>query len=282
MTPSPSEEPLGLNARERWSTGLLTVLVGSASLAGLFSGAAYAAETPSWRLEAYGQDVANLLSLPVFVGAAYLASKSPLRGRLVWAGVLLFFVYAYVVYAFDVHFGRLFLVYVTALGLSVYTLLWAGFACDPTTAVPLHAAAWRTRLVAGFLVVLPVLFALLWLGEDVPALLAGTTPATVAASGLLTNPIHVLDLGFLLPGAFITGVQLWRQQPWGYALAVPMLVFLALTGAGIVAAMVLTAGGLVASAVFMGVIVMACTALAWLHLAVLDGAKVRSVLRAAA
>jgi hypothetical protein len=119
---------------------------------------------------------------------------------------------------------------------------------------------------------LPVLFALLWLSEDVPAVMAGITPATVAASALPTNPIHILDLGFLLPGAFMTGVQLWRRQPWGYALAAPMLVFLALTGDGIVAAMVLMAGGLVASAAFMGAIVLACTALAWLHLAALDGA----------
>lgn len=269
-----------LSAREGWTTALLAGLVTLTSLAGLLSDM-YGAETSSWRLEAWGQDIANLLSVPVLIGAAYLAARGSLRGRLVWAGALLFLVYAFVVYAFDVRFNRLFLVYVAVLGLSVYTLLWAALGCNVTAAVPPHIAPLRTRVVAGYLVVLPLLFALLWLSDDVPAIFAGATPSTVAASGLPTNPIHVLDLGFLLPGAIMAGVQLWRARPWGYTLAVPLLVFMALTGAGIVAAMVLTAG-FSPGAVIMSSIVLASSGLTWLHLAGVEQAPVRPVLRAAA
>ncbi len=116
-----------LNARERWVTVVLAVLVTLTSLSGLFTGI-YASETASWRLEAQGQDIANLVSLPVLIAAAILARRGSLRGRLVWGGVLLFLMYAYVVYAFDVHFNRLFLAYVATLGLAVYTLLWATLA----------------------------------------------------------------------------------------------------------------------------------------------------------
>ncbi len=263
-----------LNQRERWSTALLVALVAATSVSGLLANV-YAGETSSWRLEALGQDIANLLSLPLLIAAAYLAARGSLKARLVWAGVLLFMLYAFVVYAFAAHFNRLFLVYVATLGLSVYTLLLAALHFDPQHATAGTVGGWRSRLVGGFLVVVAALFAFLWLSEDVPAVLAGVAPATVQSSGLLTNPIHVLDLAFILPGADMIGLQLWQGRPWGFALAAPLLVFMALTGIGIVAALVLSSGAIPGSAVLMSVIVLACIGLSVFHLAGL-GPSVKS------
>ena len=237
-----ARRPPALTVRDGWTTAVLVVLVASTSLAGLLT-SVYVVETASWRLEAQGQDIANLLSLPLLITSAYLAGRGSLKARLVWAGVLLFLVYAFVVYAFAAHFNRLFLVYVATLGLSAYTLLLAALHFDPKQTTACVAEGSRSRLVGAFLLVLAVLFAVLWLSEDVPAVLAGVAPATVQSSGLLTNPIHVLDLAFILPGAALVGLQLWQGRPWGYALAAPLLVFLALTGIGIIAAMVLSSGG---------------------------------------
>ena len=52
---------------------------------------------------------------------------------------------------------------------------------------------------------------------------------------LLTNPVHVLDLGLLLPAMIITAILLWRRKLLGYFLALPLLVFSILTGIGILA-----------------------------------------------
>ncbi|GGD30244.1 hypothetical protein [Nocardioides daphniae] len=47
------------------------------------------------------------------------------RAGLVWLGALLYFVYAFVVYAMAVHFNSLFLAYVAVLGLSTYAAFYA-------------------------------------------------------------------------------------------------------------------------------------------------------------
>jgi len=57
----------------------------------------------------------------------------------------------------------------------------------------------------------------------------------VVENGLLTNPVHVLDLGLYLPAMLLTAVFLWRGRLPGYLLALPLLVFSALTGIGILA-----------------------------------------------
>jgi hypothetical protein len=78
--------------------------------------------------------------------------------------------------------------------------------------------------------VVAVLFGLLWLSEDVPALLAGSKPQSVVEMAIPTNPVHILDLAFFLPAAIATGVMLFRNRPLGYSVAAPIIVFLILTG----------------------------------------------------
>ena len=65
---------------------------------------------------------------------------------------------------------------------------------------------------------------MLWLGQDIPAPLTGGLPSDVTEAGLLTNPIHVLDLALVLPAAVLTGVLLARRRPWGYVLGAYFLV----------------------------------------------------------
>ena len=112
----------------------------------------------------------------------------------------------------------MFLVYVLNFGLAVYALLFGLIRLDVgrlRTAFSPHAP---TRLVSAALVVMGILTAVLWLGQDVLALLAGGVPSDVTEAGLLTNPVHVLDLGLVLPAAVLTGVLLARRRPWGFVL----------------------------------------------------------------
>jgi hypothetical protein len=102
------------------------------------------------------------------------------------------------------------------------------------------SATTRARAVSVFFLVLGMVFYLLWLREDVPAVLAGNIPPGVTAANLPTNPVHVLDVGLYLPAMLITALLLWRRKLLGYLLAGPLLVFSILTGTAILVIFLVT------------------------------------------
>jgi hypothetical protein len=218
-----------------WLSVLVAILVLIASGAELFLKSIYARETASYALQAVGQDIENIVAAIMLLVAAYFVSKGSVKAFLVWMGVLIALIYSYAIYAFAVHFNSLFLMYVAILGLSFYALIGDLMYLHIESFRPSFAAVRKARLVSGFLVLVAALFYVQWLGEDIPALLAGKVPQSVTENGLLTNPVHVLDIGLMLPAMVITAILLWRGKILGYLLAVPLLVFSVLTGIGVVA-----------------------------------------------
>lgn len=200
------------------------------NLAGLvWADAVYGREVTVFVQQAVAQDVVDL----VVVGPALLVlAAGVLRGSdrawLLWLGALAFTVYNYVIYAFTIHVGRLSLLWMAVLGLSVAALGAGLHRLDPA------ALAWSDRVprrtVGLFLVVVGVLFALLWLSELLPAVVRGTVPSSARELGLPANPVHVLDLSFFLPAVVAAGVLVLRRRPLGLALAPGLLLFLVLTG----------------------------------------------------
>ena len=218
-----------------WLSVLVAVLVLLASGAGLLLTSTYARETASWAVQGIGQDIVNLVAALALLITASLVNKGSVKAFLVWSGVLLYLIYAYVIYAFDVHFNRLFLVYVAILGLSVYALVSLVIHLRLDELKASFSATSKARAVSVFLLVLGILFYLLWFSEEIPALLTGQIPPSVTTANLPTNPVHVLDLGLYLPAMIITAVLLWRRKLVGYLLAGPLLVFSILTGTAILA-----------------------------------------------
>jgi hypothetical protein len=218
-----------------WLSVIDALLVLTASASGIFLKSIYARETPSWAVQGIGQDIVNLIAAVVLFITAYFVNKGSFKAFLVWSGVLLYLIYAYVIYAFDVHFNSLFLVYVAILGLSFYALIVSVIHVHLDDMQAYFSANTKARVVSVFLLVLGILFYLLWLREEIPALLTGKIPQSVIQANLPTNPVHVLDLGLYLPAMIITGLLLWRGKLIGYLLAGPLLVFSILTGSAILA-----------------------------------------------
>ena len=222
------------SARCVWLSLLAAGLATLTSLAGILRGTeTYRRETRAWAVQAVGQDVANLLVIALLLASAVLVRRGSLRALHVWIGCLFYFVYAFAIYAFSVHFNTYFLAYVAVLGLSSWALLgtFAGLRVAEA-ASPLRDHPRRDG--AGILLILiGALFGALWLAELVPHTLRGTTPTGLTETGLWTNPVHVLDLALLLPAMIVTGVLLRRQRPWGLLFAVPLLVFAVTMGIGI-------------------------------------------------
>lgn len=205
-----------------------------ASIGGISAERIYARETPQWESQAMAQDIVNLIAYPLLAILAVLAVRGSLRAYLAWLGTLVFSAYTYAIYAFAIHFGPLFLVYVAILGLSAYALVGGMTAVDPAALKQAFSEPVPHRLVGRLLAILGALFAVLWLSIEIPAALRDEAPEDLVDVGLVTNPIHVLDLALLLPAVIAGGMLLSRGRPLGYLLAPMFLVALALLSVGIV------------------------------------------------
>jgi hypothetical protein len=223
-----------------WLSRIDALLVLLVSTFGIFFNSTYARETPSWAIQGMSQDIVNLIAVVVLLIATYFLGKGSTKAFLVWLGALVYLLYAYSIYAFDVHYNRLFLAYVAILGLSFYALVGSMLSLRLTSAQYALRTMPKARLVSVFLGVVALVFYGQWLGEDIPALISGKTPPSVLENGLPTNPVHVLDDSFLLPALVITAILLWRRQPLGSLLAIPLLLFSLLISMGILAIFVVS------------------------------------------
>jgi len=119
---------------------------------------------------------------------------------------------------------------VAVLGLCIYALIGGVTAVDHRLVMTHYTSRRAVTVIAWSLIVIAALFGLLWLSEDIPALLAGVRPQSLIDIGLPTNPVHILDLAFFLPAAIATGVLLLKRVPLAFTLAPALIVFLILTG----------------------------------------------------
>ena len=193
----------------------LAVLLAAMSLGGLLLPSAYAREAPAWVLQAKGQDWFDLLIVVpwlVVCGIAVRDRSRTYRWRVLLAGTYAYCVYELCIYAFAIHFNGMFLLYCATLGVSAFGLIsLLGELAHQRHAID-HRAA---RLGGSFLVAVGGVFALLWLAEIVPALIAGQPSKELVETGLVTNPVHVIDLAFVLPVHLVVGVSLWNRHRTG-------------------------------------------------------------------
>ncbi len=79
------------------------------------------------------------------------------------------------------------------------------------------------------------MFYFLWFSDIIPAISKNSIPASVSDYNLLVNPVHVMDLSFILPGLIITSVLLIKGRPMGFVLAPILLIFTVLMSLALVA-----------------------------------------------
>jgi hypothetical protein len=165
------------------------------------------------------------------------------RGRVVWLGGLAYMTYMWASIAVQITFNELFLVYVALFGLSLFTLVGGLVTTDARAIRDAVDGRIRPSLYSGFLVLVGVGLAALWLSDVVPALLDGTTPLLVEEAGPQAMVSHVLDLGVVVPAIFLASAWLYQRRPWGFVFAGVVLVFGATLAASISAMTVVLAGG---------------------------------------
>jgi hypothetical protein len=214
-----------------WLSIAAAILAIACSIISLSVKSIYAGLTSAFLPQALAQDIANLTIVsPLWLILAVLALRGSLRAYLLWLGVLTFTVYNYVIYTFSIPFGSLFLLWVAVFGMCIYSLIGGVTAVNHKVVEAAFPSGRAIQVVAWFLIITAVLFSFLWLSEDIPALLSNTRPQSLVDMALLTNPVHILDLGFFLPAVIATGVMLIKRMSLAYTLAPSFIVFLILTG----------------------------------------------------
>jgi len=211
-------------------------LAAVASAAGVLVSDVYR-DAPYWVQQARGTDVATLFLAVPLLAIGLLTARRSVVARAAVVGVLLYFVYNYAIFAFAVGVNALSGLYIVLLGLAVWSV---GLSLTSRAPVPPMVDLPR-RVTATTLIVIAILFGLLWLGQIGQATLTGTIPVDVERAGLPTNPVYALDLGLFLPLCIVAGVGVLRRHTASGAFALPMLIWLALTSAGIVSGFWFTA-----------------------------------------
>ncbi|MFT3696835.1 MAG: hypothetical protein QM831_27080 [Kofleriaceae bacterium] len=205
-----------MDSRKRFAIPIAALLA-IAALTSLVDSSIYAHETHAWAAQGRAQDWVNLfLVVPALLVVAQLASRGSDRALYVLAGAYAYVAYSYVVYAMAVHFNALFLVYCALVGLPAFALI---------ELVPKLPAATSDRSAARALIAVAIVFALLWLGQIVPALVTGSTPGAIVDAGLATNPVYVLDLALVLPAMVIVGMRAYRGDARYASIVWAMLAF---------------------------------------------------------
>ena len=210
-------------------TILICMLLVVVSCVGLFFPDTYAAETPNWTAQAIGQDIFDLfLVVPFLLITAMFINKKSRKALLLWSGAILYVIYSFAIYCFAVHFNSMFIMYCLILGLSFYSFLYYLISqiCRPTESW--FREELPVRSTGYYFIAIACVFYLLWLSELIPCVLAGTTPRNIIEMGLLTNPVHALDLSIALPGIIMAGVLLLKRKKPGLMLAPAVLVFMVL------------------------------------------------------
>lgn len=207
-------------------TLIICILISFTSTEAILSDNFYFQETVNWKVQSIGQDYIDvLLVLPILIAANILMIMKKKAGNIIWGGAMIYLVYTYVIYCFDVHFNKFFVEYCLILGLAFYSILFF-FNSNLLHSLKRYTYNPTISKVTGiFFISISLLFYILWLAEIVPAINTNTLPKSIKELGAFTNPVHVLDLSIFLPGIFITGVLLVLKKPIANIIAPMILAF---------------------------------------------------------
>ena len=184
-----------------------------------------------------GDIVTLALAIPVLLIAFAMYKRGALKGGLLLAGALAYFLYTYASLGFGAAYNNFFLAYTLIFSASLYGLILTLLSFDVRT-LPTHFGAGLPRTGIGlFLIISGVILSLIWLVLSIiPALFANQ--AAPEAYYYTTFTTGIIDIGIVAPALLAAGVLIRRNAPSGYLFASVLLIFTCILGAN------LTAGGI--------------------------------------
>jgi hypothetical protein len=194
-----------------------------------FNGINVASEGVGWDL------VTLFVIVPALAMTLPALRRGTLRGTLLAAGFLVYFLYQYAEYAMALAYGPLFPVYVAiiALSLSGTAILLSGV--DVATLPARFGPRFPRRAMIGFGLYMAILLGGLWLPLIARTLTEASVPELYGGTTLV---VQAFDLGFLVPVGLFTAVTVYRRLPIGYLLSAVVIIKGASIALGIAAMLV--------------------------------------------
>lgn len=205
---------------------LLAISLAVVSIAGAFLQGIYDREVPSMAAQGVGQDIVDLfLVVPLLLISLYYTNRKSRTAAFLLGGTLAYTMYSFVIYSLGVHFNKLFLLYCSTLGLSLFA-----FIIFMRDLLNHDLNNWfenpPKKSVGIYMIFVALIFYALWLKSVMPAIIQNTVPEDVYKYNLLVNPVHVIDISFALPSLIIGGILLMKGKSTGFAIASISLVFI--------------------------------------------------------
>jgi hypothetical protein len=206
------------------------------SYCGAFIPGTYERDVDSMAVQGMAQDLFDLFFvIPLLLVSLFFLHKGKRPAFLILGGTVLYLLYSFFIYSFGVHFNNLFLLYCTILGSSLYLFLRVVVQLKG-----MHVEEWfhEKAPVHGtgvYFLIVAFLFYALWLKDIIPAMIQESVPKSVSEYQLLVNPVHVLDIAWVLPGIIITALSLMRRRPTGVLFAPIFLIFISLLALALIA-----------------------------------------------
>lgn len=203
---------------------------------GYLTGGAYRFNGINVASEGIGWDLVTLFVIvPALAVTLPALHRGTLRGTLLAAGFLVYFLYQYAEYAMALAYGPLFPVYVAIVALSLSATAILLSRVDVATLPVRFGPRFPRRAMIAFGLYMAILLGGLWLPLVARTLTEASVPELYGGTTLV---VQAFDLGFLVPVGLFTAVTVYRRLPIGYLLSAVIIVKGASVAAGIVAMLV--------------------------------------------
>jgi hypothetical protein len=201
-------------------------------------GSLYAHDTLFTAAALRGTDIVTLIvGIPLLIISFWLYRDGSLRGGLLLAGTLAYFLYYGASLGLATAYNSLFLVYLGLFSASFFSFVLVLTAFD-LQALPGHISTRLPRRgIAVFMFVAGLGTGFIWLSDAVSALLGNTPPTALGPYTTLVT--YLLDVGIIMPSAILAGILLLRRAGLGYLLSAVLTIMLALVGAMVIVSTVM-------------------------------------------
>jgi len=229
-----------------WITGILAAISSATGLFSQFIGDSFTFNTLYGQtVEIYGHGLyryetlfkAPLLrgtdavilffALPLLILSLIWARRGNLRGQVLLAGIMGFFVYNATTLAFGVAYNTLFLLYLIYFPVSLFAFILSCLSINLTELKDRLSQKYPRRLTAAFLIIAGC-SVFVWLIIILEAVLNGEVPHGI--DSFATEVTYFLDLGLIAPTAFLAAFLLLRRNKTGSFLASLILTLNAMIG----------------------------------------------------
>lgn len=192
-------------------------------------------------VQGIAQDYITLfLAIPLLILSFFFVTKGNLKAKLIFSGVLLYFLLTYLFYIAIALYNELFLIAVLTLFCSLFAFILNIISFDFALVKSLFSEQKIINRASVFLIIIATMMSLLWLSVIIPPMIDGSFyPKELYHYS--TMIVQGYDLAIFLPLAFISGILGLQKNEYAYVLIPTYLMFLTVLMVALVAKIIFMA-----------------------------------------